>query len=128
MIQLYEKFNSSNKVFLGGTIGKIDWRSTLIKKLNIKFFNPIVEDWSEEDIEIENKEKEDKCNIHLYFINSEMQGVYSIAEAVDSVHNKKKITVFCYSQKDFTEHQIKSLDAVGKLVESRGGVFLKMYR
>ena len=73
-----------NKVFLGGTCNDSTWRDNLIPLLKIDYFNP--EDWTEECQAIQMYEKENKCNIHLYVITKEMKGVFSIAEAVDSVH------------------------------------------
>jgi len=61
------------------------------------------------------------CNIHLYVITKEMTGVFSIAEVVDSVHNKNKITILQVNSKGFDKGQIKSLKAVLDLVAKRGG-------
>jgi hypothetical protein len=33
-----------NKVFLGGTCAETTWRDDLIPKLQIDYFNPVVED------------------------------------------------------------------------------------
>lgn len=113
-----------SRIFLGGTWNETTWRDTLIEKLDdldkIEYFNPIVKDWSEEDIKIENDEKENKCNIHLYVITSVMTGVYSIAEAVHSSHSDKYI-FFHIITEGFDEGQLKSLSAVSKLIESNGG-------
>ena len=35
------------KVFLGGTCNDSLWREELIKKLEIDYFNPVVDDWTE---------------------------------------------------------------------------------
>lgn len=113
----------SNKVFLGGTCCGQDWRNTLIALIGkIEFFNPIVEDWTEECQQIEYDEKENKCNIHLYLINSNMKGVFSIAEAIDSVHNNNKYTILHIMPKGFDKQQLKSLEAVVKLIRKRGGI------
>jgi hypothetical protein len=109
------------KVFLGGTTAKTKWRDELIPKLNIDYFNPIVEDWTEECIKIENEEKENKCGIHLYVITPKMMGVYSIAEAVQSSHTDNKLTIFCILDKDgFSEAQLKSLKATSDMLENNG--------
>lgn len=115
--------SSKNRVFLGGTCNETTWRDILIPKLkNIDYFNPIVEDWTPECQEIEMDEKENKCNIHLYVITSEMTGVFSIAEAVDSVHNIEKITIFHVIPDGFEKFQLKSLKAVSDLIILRGGI------
>ena len=36
------------KVFLGGTCNDSNLRDTLIKMLDIEYFNPVVSDWTEE--------------------------------------------------------------------------------
>ena len=46
------------KIFLGGTCNENKWREELIPMLKVDYFNPIVEDWTEESIEIENEEKQ----------------------------------------------------------------------
>lgn len=76
------------KVFLGGTCNGSTWRDELIpllEKEDIDYFNPVVEDWTEECIEIEEREKWLHCDIHLYMLTKEMKGVYSIIEFIDSV-------------------------------------------
>lgn len=39
----------NKKVFLGGTVNGSDWRDKLIKILDIDYFNPVVDDWTEDD-------------------------------------------------------------------------------
>ena len=79
-----------NKVFLGGTCADTTWRDELIPKLKVDYFNPVVEDWTPEDQQKEYDEKEKYCNIHFYCLTKEMKGVFSVAEAVDSVYQKDK--------------------------------------
>jgi hypothetical protein len=57
-----------SKVFLGGTTNNSIWRENLIKELKIDYFNPIVDDWNEDCIKEEEKQKWNECNIHLYDI------------------------------------------------------------
>ena len=116
------------KIFLGGTCNDSTWRNELIpilEKYHIQYFNPVVDDWTEECVKIENKEK-NLCDCHLYVITPKMTGVYSIAELIESVHTPNKLTIFCYIQRDdnnyFTKGQLKSLDNVGKLVIKHNGI------
>ena len=37
------------KVFLGGTVADSKWREYIMPKLEIEYFNPVVDDWTEED-------------------------------------------------------------------------------
>ena len=114
---------NSNKIFLGGTCADTTWRNELINKLNnIPFFNPVVEEWTPECQAMEKQEKEFECNIHFYCITKEMQGVFSIAEVVDSVHNEFKTTILHVIPDGFEYFQLKSLEAVIDLVNSRGGI------
>jgi len=110
-----------NKVFMGGTCAETTWRDELIKVLQVDYFNPVVEDWNPECQEEEYKQKE-LCNIHLYVITKEMQGVFSIAEVIDSVHTDNKITILHIIPKGFDDKQLKSLKAVVDLVVKRGGI------
>ena len=122
--------NESNKVFLGGTCNESTWRDELIPQLediNFDYFNPVVEDWTPECQDIEIYEKENNCNIHLYVITNKMKGVFSIAEAIESVFNKDKKTIFCVLDGfdgDFPDYQVKSLEAVGRMVERNGGKYV----
>lgn len=111
-----------NKIFLGGTCAETTWREELIKSIQIPYFNPVVKDWTPECQAVEMVEKEVGCNIHFYCITKEMTGVFSIAEVIDSVHTKGKITILHVIPQGFEGHQIKSLQAVVNLVNIRGGI------
>lgn len=116
------------KVFLGGTCAESKWREKLIPLLKCDYFNPVVEDWTPECQDIEEQEKR-CCMYHLYVITPKMQGVYSIAEAVnDSKENMLRTCVFCVTKeeddRDWTKGELKSLDATAKLIERNGGVVL----
>ena len=111
-----------NKVFLGGTCNGSDWRDNLTSVLNVKYFNPVVEDWTEECQAIEEAEKSTDCNIHLYVITSDMLGVFSIAEVVESAMTAGKVTVFHVIPEGFSRAQIKSFQAVAGMVKKHGGI------
>jgi hypothetical protein len=120
-----------NKVFLGGTCNESTWRKDLEKMLNgyINYFNPVVDDWNEDAQTEEIRQKDEVCNIHLYVITPKMTGVFSIAEAVESCFKEGKKCIFSYLEKDgedhFDDRQIRSLNAVGKLVKRNGGTWVK---
>ena len=111
-----------NRIFLGGTCNESDWRDKLIPLLQVDYFNPVVDDWTEECMKNEIIEKEDKCNIHFYAITSKMTGVFSIAEVVDSVHKHNIRTILHIFPQGFDFGQLRSLSAVVNLVNSRGGI------
>lgn len=116
------------KVFLGGTTNNSDWRDNLIKKLKIDYFNPVVKDWNDEAQKEEIKQRKN-CDYVLYVITPKMEGVYSVAEVVDDSNKRPEKTIFAYllsdDGKEFSKHQIKSLDMVGKMVEENGGKWFK---
>lgn len=115
------------KVFLGGTCNNSSWRNRLIPLLNIEYFNPVVEDWTEECQQEEIRQKK-ICNYHLYVITPLMLGSFSIAEVVDSSNKNPQGTIFCVLEKDdnkqFTTPELKSLKAVKAMVKSNGGTVL----
>ena len=99
----------------------------MIKKLDIDYFNPVVKDWNDAAYKEELKQRK-ICDYLLYVITPKMTGVYSIAEVIDDSNKKPRKTIFCYLKSDdgksFDTGQKKSLDAVGKMVESNGGKWL----
>ncbi len=111
-----------NRVFLGGTCAETTWRSELMDLIQVDYFNPVVDDWTPDCIDIENDEKRNKCNVHLYVITEAMQGVYSVAEVIDSAHTKGVTTIFHVIPDGFDTAQLKSLCAVVKLVGDLGGI------
>lgn len=122
--------SSKSRVFLGGTCNGTDWRNKLehyLEWYGISYFDPVVDDWTDECVLIENDEKYNKCNIHLYVITSEMTGVYSIAEIIDSawiVKNGDSVPerlVVVISTGGFSKGQIRSLINVANMAKSIGG-------
>lgn len=115
------------EVFLGGTCNGSKWRDILIPRLKISYFNPVVDNWTEEDYQKELKKREE-CDYCLYLITPKMKGSYSIAEVIDDSNKRPGKTIFCFINKDgkqeFDKEQIKSLDKVGKMVENNGGKYL----
>ena len=95
--------------------------------MEIDFFNPVVEDWTEECMVEELKQRKE-CDYVLYVITPEMEGVYSIAEVVDDSNKRPEKTVFCVIEEilqgnlpiSFMRTQRKSFDAVSKMVKSNG--------
>jgi len=114
------------KVFLGGTCNGSKWREELIPLLNIDYFNPVVENWTQECQQEEIKQRKE-CDYCLYVITPSMTGVYSIAEVVDDSNKRPEKTIFCYLDvvedgKFFNSHQKKSLFQVGCVVVDNGGI------
>lgn len=117
--------------FLGGTCADTKWRDELIPlltKFSIDYFNPVVKNWTPECQAIEENEKNNKCNVHLYVITPEMQGVYSIAEIINScwqaiVYGTTVEKVYFYildPDHKFSKGQLKSLRATLRLCKDIG--------
>ena len=124
------------KVFLGGTCNESTWRDELIKMLEIDYFNPVVDDWTEECYQEELRQRE-ICDYCLYAITPRMTGVYSIAEVVDDSNKRPEKTIFCLLTADvddtgkvimFNPGQLRSLDRIGRMVEKNGGKYFRELR
>ena len=89
------------KVFLGGTCNESRWRQQVIANLTTDYFNPVVDDWTEECMAEEVRQRE-SCDVVLYVITPLMTGTYAIAEAVDDSNKRPKRTVFCFLEQDVT--------------------------
>jgi len=117
-----------DKVFLGGTCAGSTWRDELIPKLEIEYFNPVVDDWTEAAQEEELKQREE-CSHCLYVLTPLMQGVYSVAEVVDDSNKRPDRVLLCILQTDIDEYgdkavwskqNAKSLKMLEKMVEDNG--------
>lgn len=91
--------------------------------LNIDYFNPVVDDWTEDCIKKELEEREN-CDFCLYTITPKMTGVYSIAEVVDDSNKRPNRTILVILKDDeknkFDEGQWKSLGAVARMIKKNG--------
>ncbi len=110
------------RVFLGGTMGN-PWRQQLINMLDVDYFDPTVDNWTQEHQVNESKERA-RCTHLLYVLTSEMQGVYTVAEVVDDSNKRSARTILCVLPDGFTDHQLKSLEAVKAMVRGNGSVVL----
>jgi hypothetical protein len=117
-----------SKVFLGGTCNGSTWRDNLIKKLEIDYFNPVVEDWTPE-CQTEEIIQRATCDYCLYVITPKLTGVLAIAEVVDDSNKRHNKTIFCFLDSDegltWEKHQTKSLLQVGKMIEENGAKWCK---
>ena len=111
------------KVFLGGTYNGWLWRDELQPLLNCDYYNPIVEDWTEED-RLRDVHERETADYVLYCITSDIKGVYSIAEVTDDSNKRPSQTLFLnLYQEDGTKESnqmAKSLVAVERLLEENG--------
>lgn len=123
---------------MNGTCNESTWRDKLISLLKIDYFNPVVDDWTEECM-IEERKQREICDYVLYVITPLMTGVYSIAEVIDDSNKRPGSTIFCFLKEDYEDAknengfilkkfdygQIKSLNQVGEMVKRNGGKYFK---
>lgn len=129
-------------IFLGGTCGIKDlWRPEFMKYWkdaekgnkelgDFEIVDPFITDreWTESDKDKENEVKSTAC-VNLFLINPATSSSYSIAEAIESVNNYPGKTILAIENKHnnpvFSDAIMKSFDAIGSIVESHGGVYIK---
>lgn len=111
------------KVFLGGTCGDSVWREQVIPRINIDYFNPVVDDWNSM-AQVKERIEKRKSDICLYVITPQMKGVFSIAEVIQDSNRKPHKTVMCilddHNGESFDEATKRSLEAVADLVRDNG--------
>ena len=133
MLQTGNRF--SFDVFLGGTTNNSNWRDAFINLLTsmgskLVCFNPVVANWNDQAIRVENMIKE-QARHHVYVITPKMKGVYSIAEAVESVFDRSHKTYLYILLKDgedaFSTDEndpiMKSFTTTGEIIRRHGGIF-----
>lgn len=113
------------KVFLGGTCSNSKWRDGVKPQLKIEYFDPVCSgEWTQEAYLRELHERE-TADFVMYVLTPKMTGVYSVAEVVDDSNKRPEKTLFCFLEKDdpevFSPAQIKSLNAVAKMITKNGG-------
>lgn len=106
-------------VFLGGTCNESTWRDTLVVGLNCSYFNPVVQNWTEDDKEKENQIKE-SADYNLFVFTPLHTGFFSFVEAAISAVKSPSRTILCVipvdNGKSFDEGQARSIEAmVGEL-------------
>jgi len=116
------------RVFLGGTCADTTWRNELMPlfdETHIEYFNPVVKDWTPECQAIEEDEKNNKCDVHLYVITKEMMGTYSIAEIINSAWQSilygTKVNYIVFAVLDegtWQKHEHKSFDAIMQMIRN----------
>lgn len=115
------------KVFLDGTENGSTWRQELISQLSIDYFDPSGKERSRRTVREEETQKAE-ADFCLYVITPLMDDFENISELVDDSNKFPARTLFCYLKseggKEFNSHQIKSLNAVGKMIEGNGATWL----
>lgn len=110
-------------VFLGGTCNESTWREKLIDGLKMAYFNPVVQDWKEDD-----KEKEDQiknsADFNLFVFTPKHTGYFSFVEASLLAVKSSSRTILCVLQDDdgvtFEEDKKRSIDAIVAELDKEG--------
>jgi hypothetical protein len=83
-------------VFLGGSCNPTTWRMDtampMLTDASVPFYNPQVEEWSEELVEIEARAKEDAA-VLLFVIGKETRALASVAEAAEYICRGRNIVL-----------------------------------
>ncbi len=112
------------KVYLGGGLGaKSEALLNLTSKLKIDYFDPNTLPSDFHSFKI-NKEELGNCDYCLYVMTPIMKGFDNIVSVVDDSNKRPNKTIYCFILEDsgskFTEHQVKSLKAIGETVKKNG--------
>lgn len=110
-------------VFLGGTCNESTWRDKLIDGLKMSYFNPVVQDWKEDDKEKENQIK-DSADFNLFVFTPKHTGYFSFVEAALLAVKSASRTILCVLQDDdgstFDDDIKRSVDAIIEELSKEG--------
>lgn len=113
------------KVFLGGTCEGVDWRKIVMDRIHMDYFNPVVDNWTE-DCKKREIEERNTSDYVLYVITGGMIGPYAVAEVVDDSNKRPKKTICCILYDTFDAHNpthvkvVNSLHSVEEMVRRNG--------
>jgi hypothetical protein len=117
------------KVYLGGGLGVNSEALKVLKSsLKIDHFDPssLPDDFHSFKI---SKEEWSNCDYCLYVLTPLMKGFDMVVNAVDDSNKRPNKTMYCFVNEDvgakFTEHQIKSLKAIGETVKKNGATWFE---
>ena len=102
-------------VFLGGSCNPTKWRKELaiplFEKNKIDYYNPQVDDWSEDLMVTENYQK-DHAKYLLFVIDDETRAIASMIEAAYYIAQGRKVvlTIKKVSEPTFDEKELKDLN------------------
>lgn len=115
-------------VYLGGISLSNDWRELVIPQLQINYIDPL--QFNEVDgLQEKVFNLKDECTLIFYLFRPGMNGFLCVPELIDDSNKFSEKTVYCAvlenNDQVFTDHQKKSLEAIGKMVERNGGRWIK---
>lgn len=116
-------------IFLGGTVGKNNWREPFIERLvasgvsRDSIFNPVVKDWNEAARESEEKAKKEASHFLFYIANPYLEGstlsAYSMVEATMALYDSPDTTVVVFDPTDIEGHSLKAFLQTEKVLRKR---------
>jgi hypothetical protein len=117
------------RIFLGGTVGKNNWRESFTKQLvdrgyNPKtIFNPVVADWNAEAQAAEEAAKA-FAEYHMYYIaDPQQEGLsisgYSMVEATIALNDYPSSTVVVFDMDGMEGHALKAMKQTLAILKTR---------
>ena len=95
-------------VFLGGSCNPTTWRKDIVipelKRLGITYYNPQVDHWAPELIELENQAKQN-CEILFFVVDNQTRAIASMMEIAFIAATKRKLILVI---SDFTREVCKN--------------------
>jgi len=116
-------------IFLGGTVANNKWRADFIPALlrrgyNMEdIFNPVVEDWTEDDAKKEEAAKKAATHLVFYIGSPQQDGnplsAYSMVEATMALYDRQLDTVVVFDPVGIEGHALKSYKQTEKVLRAR---------
>jgi len=105
---LFSNFVTFFIVFLGGSCNPTTWRKEIVipelKRLGITYYNPQVDHWAPELIELENQAKQN-CEILFFVVDNQTRAIASMMEVAFIAATKRKLILVI---SDFTRENCKN--------------------
>lgn len=117
-------------VFLIQTDQSQRWRNILKKNTTIVFYDPATAENQATTISLELlHEQRERCDYLLYVITPQLSDLDIISQLVDDSNKHPDKTLFCFTEtegdKKFNTHQIKSLKAIGNMINNNGAKWIE---
>jgi hypothetical protein len=123
--------SGQQKVFLGGTCGRNCWRDRVISELESEgisrelLFNPVVEHWTPECQEAEDRAKRESPIVVYYLAspqdpdNPNSVSAYSLVEATMALYDDESRAVVVFDEDGLSGHVLKVMRKVEKDLRNR---------
>ena len=112
------------KVYLDGVLPVSPAvKETIIANLKIDYYDPSGEG-NDFKAYKKNQQEKQQCDLYLHLITPKMKGFQEVINVVHDSNKKASKTIYCFLPEDsgnkFSQHQIKSLQAIGEMVRKNG--------